>query len=310
MAPPPPNTNRTYAAAHFGLVLDGIDQVGLFRSIEGGGVKADVLSYQHGWGYDRWRQLGKPKYDDIKLQVGMAMSQPFYDWISDFFAGIPTRKNGAILAADFYYNERAKRTFTAGLIKELTFPKLDGSDKGAAYMAIAIAVESMVFAKGSGQPITAVTGFQNQKLWTACNFRLSFDNMPAVNTRRVSKIDSFTVKQTIMEYASGGFRGMAKVPSQIDFPPISFYLPEADSAPFEDIFLKRGINGQLPGRMSGQIQTYDNQGSPLFTLSFAGADISAITPDKGDAGSEEIKQVKIDLYTESMAFEYPRLELE
>ena len=77
MADPTPNANRTYAAAHFGLELDGFDQVGLFRSIEGGGVKTDVMTYQHGGNYDRWRQLGKPKFEDIKLQVGMAMSQPF-----------------------------------------------------------------------------------------------------------------------------------------------------------------------------------------------------------------------------------------
>jgi hypothetical protein len=69
--------NRAYAAAHFALELDGKDSVGLFRSIEGGGVRADVMTYQNGGTYDRWRQLGKPKFEDIKLQVGMSMSQPF-----------------------------------------------------------------------------------------------------------------------------------------------------------------------------------------------------------------------------------------
>ena len=31
---------------------------------------------------------------------------------------------GAIVAADFYYNERARRNFKEAMIKELTFPKL------------------------------------------------------------------------------------------------------------------------------------------------------------------------------------------
>ena len=49
---------RAYAAAHFALELHGIDQeLGLFRSIEGGSVKAEVLTYQCGPIYDRWRQL-------------------------------------------------------------------------------------------------------------------------------------------------------------------------------------------------------------------------------------------------------------
>ena len=38
--PPTATENRSYAAAHFALELDGKDNVGLFRSIEGGGVKA------------------------------------------------------------------------------------------------------------------------------------------------------------------------------------------------------------------------------------------------------------------------------
>ena len=82
---------RSYAAAHFALELDGGEPVGLFRSIEGGGVRADVATYQGGGNHERWRQLGKPKFEDLKLQVGMAMSAPFYTWIASFFAGRAVR---------------------------------------------------------------------------------------------------------------------------------------------------------------------------------------------------------------------------
>ena len=112
---PPANVpNRTYAAAHFALELDGKDGVGLFRSVEGGGVRTDVMTYSINGGkqYERWRQLGKPKFEDIKLQVGMAMSGAFINWIRDFIAGNAARKNGAIVAADFYYNERARRSLS------------------------------------------------------------------------------------------------------------------------------------------------------------------------------------------------------
>ena len=73
---------RAYAAAHFALELDTKKDVGLFRSIEGGGVKTDVMTYQNGSNYDRWRQLGKPKFEDIKIQTGMSMSRPFLMWLS------------------------------------------------------------------------------------------------------------------------------------------------------------------------------------------------------------------------------------
>ena len=299
--------NRLYSAAHFALELDGKDEIGLFRSIEGGSVRNDVMTYQNGATYDRWRQLGKPKFEDIKLQVGMAMSKPFYEWIKNFFDGIPDRKNGAIVAADFHYEERARREFTDAIIHELTFPKLEGGDVNAAYMSIALAVEGLVFKKcDRGRKLSIPTGFDEQKLWTACNFRFRIDGLPVECFTRVAKIDSFTVKQNVLEYHSGGRRTPSKTPSQIDFPTITFYVPEADAQPLMDHYTKRGVDGGVrPAEtLTGMIQTMDNEYNDLFTLSFAGADIANIQPDKSDAASEEFKMVKVDLYTESMKFEY------
>lgn len=298
---------RTYAAAHFALELDGKHDVGLFRSVEGGGVKADVMTYQNGANYDRWRSLGKPKFEDLKLQVGMAMSKPFYDWIEGFFRGDAERKNGAIIAADFYYFERARREFSNAMIKELTFPKLDAEDKQAAYMTIALAVEELVFKKGAeGKRLQQTAGTEQQKLWTARNFRFSLDGFEQA-CKRVTKIDAFTIKQNVLEYHSGGHRAPIKCPSQIDFPTLSFYVPESDAQPFLDHFARRAIAGEVRGhgtQRSGMIQTFDNEQGLLFTLEFFEADICNVQPDRSDAGSENIKQVKIDLFTERMAFSY------
>jgi phage tail-like protein len=298
-----PTGPRAYAAAHFALELHGIDKLGMFRSIEGGGIKADVMTYQNGGTYDRWRQLGKPKFEDIKLQVGMAMSEPFYKWIEEFFSGKASRKNGAIIAADFYYKERARREFSDAMIKELTFPKLDGTDKNTAYMNVALSVEDIVFKKGeAGKALTQNAGGDEQKAWKACNFQFSIDGLDCCT--RVTKVDSFTVKQNILEYASGGRRSVSKTPSAIDFPQLSFYLPESDAQPLFDHFKKRGVDGEVPGRLHGQIETYDNERATAFTLQFMNADILNVQPDKSDATSEEIKQVKVDLYVESMKFQY------
>jgi phage tail-like protein len=300
---------RAYAAAHFALELDGKDEVGLFRSIEGGSIKTDVMQYQNGANYDRWRQLGKPKFEDFKVQVGMAMSKPFYDWIAKFFGGEAERKTGAIVAADFYYLERARREFRGAMIKEMVFPKLDGQDKSAAYMNVSVAVEDMVFKKGTNKKLQQASGFNQQKLWTANNFRFQLEGFSA-ECRRVSKVDSFTVKQNIIEYHGGGMRAPLKCPSQIEFPNISFYVPEADSFRFVDHFKQHGVDGKAPGPLHGSIQTFDNDGRDMFTLAFTGAEICGVTPDKLDAGSEEIKQVKVDLYVEKMTFEYLAMQVE
>ncbi len=313
MPPPQKKPDRSkipYAAAHFALELDGKKDVGLFRSIEGGGVRADVMNYQYGHSLEKWRQLGKPKFEDMKVSVGMSMSQPFYAWLSDFFKGIATRKTGAIVAADFYYNERARRNFKEAMIKELTFPKLDGQDKSAAYMNVAIAVEDIEFKKGSGGKLSAPAGFDGQKLWTACNFRFRLDDY-ADACQRVTKVDSFTVKQNIAEYHAGGYKAAIKTPTAVEFPNLVFYVPEADAQPFFDHIAKRvGFGGQGKGQvrpatqMHGTLETFDNSEKTLFTLEFFGADIIAVTPDKSDATSEEIKLVKVELYTERMQFKY------
>ncbi|HET7505087.1 MAG TPA: phage tail protein [Kofleriaceae bacterium] len=298
----PSNTApRAYAAAHFALELDNMKNIGVFRSIEGGGIKADVMTYQNGGTYDRWRQLGKAKFEDLKLQLGMAMSEPFYNWIAEFFLGHAVRKDGAIIAADFYYKERARRKFTNAMIKELTIPKLDGQDKNAAYMTVAIAVEDIVFIKGEGTEIAVDSGGSQQKAWKACNFVFT---LGAFDCKRVTKIESFTVKQNILEYASGGNRWMSKTPSAMDYPQVSFSLPEADAQPIFDHFMKRGVKGEVPGRLQGSIEMFDNEHTTTFTVELDNCDILNVQPDKADATTEEIKQVKVDLYVEAMKFTY------
>jgi len=188
------------------------------------------------------------------------------------------------------------------MVKELTFPKLDGQDKNTAYMSVSIAVEDIKFVKGGGAELRQNAGDDAQKSWKACNFRFFLDGFECC--KRVTKVDSFTIKQNILEYASGGSRWVSKTPSAIDFPQLSFYLPESDAQPFFDHFMKRGVQGEVPGRLNGHIEMFDNQNNTVFNVAFTNADILNVQPDKADATSEEIKQVKVDLYTEGMTFTY------
>lgn len=296
---------NSYAAAHFALELAGIEDVGNIRSIEGGGLKADVMTYQPGATYERWRQIGKPKFEDIKLQFGGAMAEPFFKWIEGFFSGKCERKNGAVVAGDFYYQERARREFTDALITELVFPKLDANDKSTVYMNATIGVEDIVFKPGTGKTLDRTDKAQeSQKGWKACNFKFALDGFE--DAKEATKIDSFTIKQQLIEYHAGGRRTSSKTPSLIEYPQLSFYLPEHFTGAFTDHFRKRGVQGEVPGRLHGQISTFDNSQNQttMFTLEFFNADIINIQPDKLDAGSEEIKQFKIDLYVERMSFKY------
>jgi phage tail-like protein len=298
---------RAYSAAHFMMELDDTKGIGIFKSIEGGGVKADVMTYQNGANYDRWRSLGKQKYEDIKIQVGQAMAAPFYEWIEAFFDGSGVRKNGAIIAADFHYKERARREFKEALIKEITFPKLDASDSKSGYIGITFAVETIRFMPGNPRVLAQSPGTEEQKLWSPSNFRFRLDDFEQA-CRRVTKVDALTIKQNIIEHHVGGRQSPIKTPSQIDFPNIVFHVPEADAAPFMNHFTKRAMvneREQPPQqRHHGMIEILDQTMETLSTLQFYGAEIFSVSPANSDSGSDEIKLVKIELCVEKMKFSY------
>ncbi|HEY6038059.1 MAG TPA: hypothetical protein VIV58_27450, partial [Kofleriaceae bacterium] len=186
--------------------------------------------------------------------------------------------------------------------KELTFPKLDATDKNAVYMTVALAVEDIVFKKGSGKALDVPKGFDKQKLWTAANFEFKLHGFDCC--RRVTKVDSFTVKQNIIEHNIGGRRSSIKTPSAIEFPNIAFYLPEADAFQFMEHAMDRITKGKVPDRLQGSLETFDHNRRTLCTLTFDGADVLSVTPDRSDSTTEDIKMVKVEIYTESMKFAY------
>ena len=299
------NTSRAYSAAHFILELDHSEIAGFFRSVEGGGVKADVMTYNMGSNSDGWRQLGKPKYDDIKIQVGMSMSETFYDWIESFFAGKIVRKDGAILAGDFHYKERARREMFDVLISEVSIPKFDAGDRSPCYLGVTLVPERVQFAPPTMRDLSPQVTASVQKLWTPNHFEFVISGFQEA-TRRTTKIESFSIKQQILEYRSGNQLNAVRVPGRIAFPNLTFFIPEADSKPLVDRLTKRVIQGKPPEptRIDGAITATDGDGAPLCTVSLFGIDIASIGPDKSDSTSQEIKQVKVDITVERMSFQY------
>jgi hypothetical protein len=300
----PSKEKRAYAAAHFALELDGDKKVGLIKSVEGGTFKTDLIKYQNGREHPTFLRLGRSKCEDIKAQVGMAMSRTFYDWMARFFRGDPVRKTGAILAADFWYEERARRDFYEAMITEVSFPKLDGSDSGACYMGVTLSPESIEYKPGDGSKLQ-VGGGRKQKLWAACNFSFSIDGFET-DCARVIKVDGFAIKQKPIEYNHGGLRTTIKVPGRVEYPNIVFYVPEADAGKFVEHHVRYGIGGDVQPntRLNGRIACHDAGGTDVFEVTFSGGEIFNVSHEKSDAGSEEIKQVKVELSIEGMTFGY------
>lgn len=296
---------RSYAPATFSLTLDGDGNVSLIRSISGGGVRADVTSFQEGPSYYRRRMLGgKLKFEDLKLHVGMGASKPFWEWIKGFFTGKGERQTGALGIGDENFRERVRREFRGAMIHELTFPQLDAQQQNAeAYFTVGLGMENVEFKEGAGiLPIQGeLQGVAHEKDYLGSNFKLMLDGF---ETSSVCKVDSFTIKHTMMEYYVGGRREPIKMPSWIEFPNISFYLPESQSYEFDKAAEERIVTGKSKGRFTGALEMLSKENLPLCTLSFDGAEIVNVTADGSDASKDSAKLVKVEICVESMSFQY------
>jgi hypothetical protein len=303
-----------YAAAHFGLEIDGCKDIGFVKSLEGGNVKTDLIKYQNGASHPTFLRIGRPKYDDIKFQVGMSMSQGIYDWMKGFFSGDVQRHSGSMIAADFNLCEKARRNFDHAMITEIAFPKLDGGDKGSCYMNVTLCAETVTYQEGKNEKLKENLK-QAQKSWSPCNFSFSIDGFEDA-CRRVTKVDGFSIKQKPIDYAHGNLRAGLKMAGRVEIPNISFYLPEADAQPFIKHHEKFVIGGSAEQpQLKGTIECYDhwgmqNKGGAIFWIDFMDATLFAVTHDKSDAGGEDIKQVKVELGVEKMDFFYPLMELQ
>ncbi len=300
---------RAYVASHFALeVGDGTNNavIGFVRSVDGGGIKAEMLTHQQGVNTDLWRQIGKPKFDDITVQVGMGMSERFWKWIKAFFGRELMRQNGAILGADFGYVERTRRTFREALISEVQLPAVDGSVKDPCYMTVKIAPEQLAYEGGTQKKISCPPGLKTpQKKWLASNFRLQlegFDN----GLKRVAKVDGFTIKQQILDYHYGQARLPTKMPGRMDIPNLTFYVPEVDSQVFVDAVKKRVVDGDVVsgGKKTGALTYLASDMTDLCTVSLKGVDVLSCEPEKFEASSENIHRVKVLLQVEAMDFKY------
>jgi phage tail-like protein len=292
-------------SSHFKLELGEAD-VGFLRSAEGGGLKADILTYQQGSVQDHWRQAGRPKFDDITLSVGMNLSKSFYSWISAFFARKGERMHGAIVSANFNYKEVGRRTFTQALISQVDLPALDASKAESAYMTVKITPEMVTFEAKDGPKLEAPQRPESTgKLWQSSNFLLTVDGYDDA-CKRVTKVDAFSLKQQILEYPSGDKRFPLRIPGKLEYPNITFYVPAVDAGPFVDASKKRLMDFEAPAptRLNGAIQYLTNDKKLLCTVTLTGVDIISAEAQKLESSAETFLMYKVSIQVEKIDFEY------
>lgn len=289
-----------YSSAHFALALDGA-VVGTLRSIDGGKVSVDVVNYQAGDHGEYWRQLAKPKYENIKVVTALAGRKELWKWMNEFITGDGQRRNGALIAADYNYKEKAKRSFWDALIESIDFPKFDANDKNPANVTITIAPERITYEKGDGHQLDERDpSIGDQQHVAACNFTFVYDGVSADTTNRVVKVDGFSMKCKIIDYHYGGRLEPSKVPGKIEFPNLVFYLPEVDAQPFFDLHMA-SVKGDRAPMKGAALSFFNNAKQEKGKFTFKNCHIFNVSPEKSDASSEDIRLVKVECAIEDLA---------
>jgi len=290
---------RSYTAGNFGLQLDGAF-AGFVRSQSGGTAVADVLEDAVGGGAPSKKRLGPVHYEDIEIEVGLAMSAPVVDWIAASWQGRAPRKSGTLVTYDYKFDAQQQTDFSGALLTETTIPACDAASKDAGYIALTIAPERTQPGKAAaGKPSSPVKG--EQKLWIPSNFKLELDGL---DTSRVSRVDAFTVKQKASRDSIGSERAASKEPTKLEFPNLKVTIALTDSDAWskwhQDMVVAGG--GEKQEKNGRLVFLAPNRQQELLEIKLHGVGIFALRSSKETASAEGVPRLVAELYCERMEF--------
>lgn len=297
---------RPYVANRFCLELQH-QVAGWLLTADGGLATTEAVEEHLAGGHPVRKHAGNVKVDEITIQCGTSMSQPFYKWLTTSLNYEHERKEGAIITADYDFKEVARLDFHEALLTEIGLPGVDALSKDACKFTLKLSPEYTQTKYSNGTqsilPTPAGSSMQ-QKRWMAANFKLMIDGM---NCKPVNKVEAITIKQTVIDNAIGERLIFQKEPAAIQFPNVIFTIPEIFADPWYqwyDEFVCRG-NSTPDKEKAGHLEYLASDCTTvLFILQFQNLGIVKFTPDKLDSSSDRIRYVKIEMYCEKMDFEY------
>ncbi len=253
------------------------------------------------------KQISGEDFEELGVKCGAGMSSEFYQWLAETCANKHTRKGGAIIAGDFNYKEMTRVAFKGALITEVGLPALDAASKEAAKMTIKFSPEYSRFAStaGGGPAIGAWPGPDGatQKKWLCSNFRLRITGLDQACSR-VSKIDSFVVKQTVVKRPSGGGQhDYQKEPAALETPNLVITFPESSSKEFNDWhkdFVIQGHNGQDKEKEGTLEYLGPDLKEVLLTVTFHGLRMLKVAPDNIVSRDQANRRIKCEMSCRSI----------
>jgi hypothetical protein len=305
----PSSRPRGYIANRVVLELDGPGNcVGTLHSVDGGDLRTESVAYRTGMTRQMQHLAGRPRYDDVTIQVGMTMAPRFWEWLKGSFSYDTDYRNGALVGLDYNNKERWRRTFQGAMITEMRFPALDSSAREADYLTIRFAVERIEQTNSEGRTYHAEREdkqeWHKQSQWLPSSFTFKIDQFGRQDLR-TARIESFTIKQSAIDCPCGAQIETAKVAGLLEFPNLEVTVLESDAKPWLEWYERfRGGEYGKDSEKSGHLSFLQRQGdrtSYLMTLDIQGMGILRLRPQKSQSSQQGMGKLKIELYCDTMA---------
>ena len=281
-------------AGSFFLNLDGA-KCGFLKSVDGGDISAEVISEPAAPGGFVKKHIGGPKYEELELRFGLDLAREVYDWIGASWALKIQRKSGSIVEADFKLDAKSERQFVNALITETTVPAMDAASKEPVHLTLKLAPELTKAVKAAGK-VPAVS--TKKKQFLPSNFRVEIDGL---DCSKVTKIDSFTIKQSTATDDIGERRDVAREPGKLEFPNLLITLggssPKTWNDWFED-FVVKGNNGDANEKNGAIVFLDPTRQHELGRVTFRNAGIFALR--RAPRTDDQLSRLVAELYCEQM----------
>ena len=292
------------SAGHFHLELDGV-KCGFVKSVDGGNTTADVVLEPPQPGSFAKKHLGNARIEPFVLAIDLGMHGNVYDWVAESWTGTPTPRDGVVAEVDQKFDERARREFHHAVITETAFSALDAASKTPWHVTVKFAPESIAATKGGGSIGAGAT--TKQKQFVPSNFRFELDGL---DTKKVSKIDAFTVKQSVPVDDVGAVRDFQVAPTTVEFPNLRVTFAES-SAPtwtewFDD-FVVKGNNGDDREKHGAIVFLDPTLKNELARIMLQNVGIFALR--RPSSAGDQLPRLVADLYVESMTLKVSGAEL-
>ena len=260
------------------------------------------------------KRIGAVAADPIRLQIPYdALTQYISTALTDPAKDRPM--SGSILLLDMNYKQKATREFHDALLTEIAFPELDAATgKNHASITIVLQPSRTSVVGGDAPSSPALAKPVGQKAALASNFRVTLGEMP---TQRVNKIEAITATRKVAQANPGEDRGFDRdAGGNWQLSNIVLSVPQVDALAFEKwsqdtLGRAQGRGDAGGGEASEKTMTIElldpTLTKVLMTINCTGVGLVSVKPEAArPSGSEQVANVRVELYVEKVAFTLPK----